>query len=348
MLEHGGRRRLAARHYGIPEAKWLDLSTGINPHGYPVSAIPAEDWQRLPEDDDDLPAVAAAYYGSRRLLAQSGSQASIQTLPFLLPRGRVAVLAPTYAEHPQHWQRAGHEVIRFPASALSAIADTVDTVVVCQPNNPDTARIPTAVLIDAAERLQSRGGHLVVDEAVIDATPDESIISLAGDRLPKLIVFRSLGKFFGLAGARVGFVAANTDLLQALREVAGPWPLSRPARTVASRALADTAWQQTMRLSLFQSSQRLARLLTPLTGAHTLGVHPLFVWVPTLQAEAIADRLAREGILVRHFASPDCHGLRFGLPAEPDDWVRLERAANDLRDHAAPVLIATDSRRMPE
>ena len=160
MLEHGGRRRAAARRYAIPEADWLDLSTGISPHGYPVPAIAPEDWLRLPEDDDGLLDAAAAYYGTAQLVALAGSQPAIQGLPFLLPRGRVGVLAPTYAEHPHHWQRAGHEVTRFAAAALPAVADTVDTLVICQPNNPDAGCIAPTVLIDVAECLQARGGHL--------------------------------------------------------------------------------------------------------------------------------------------------------------------------------------------
>ncbi|NMG56669.1 threonine-phosphate decarboxylase CobD [Aromatoleum aromaticum] len=335
MLEHGGRRRAAARRYAIPEADWLDLSTGISPHAYPVPAIAAEDWLRLPEDDDGLLDAAAAYYGTARLVALAGSQPAIQGLPFLLPRGRVGVLAPTYAEHPHHWQRAGHDVIRFAAAALPAVADTLDTLVICQPNNPDAGCIAPAVLIDVAERLQARGGHLVVDEAFIDATPDASVITLAGARLPNLVVLRSLGKFFGLAGARVGFVAARPDLLAALREAAGPWPLCGPARTVARRALADTAWQDVMRRTLAEASARLARLLAPLDPEDMRRVHPLFVWLPTPAAESIAAALARQGILVRHFAAPDCQGLRFGLPGTENDWQRLDAAIRALSSPAA-------------
>lgn len=326
MLEHGGRRRAAARRYGIPESDWLDLSTGINPHGYPVPPMQPEDWQRLPEDDDGLLDAACAYYGARRLVALSGSQAAIQALPSLLPPGRVAVLTPSYAEHAQHWQRAGHNMSRFAAPTLSVIADAVDTVVVCQPNNPDTTRFAPATLIDAAERLLPRGGHLIVDEAFIDTTPEDSVITLAGERLPNLIVLRSLGKFFGLAGARVGFVAAAPAILAALGEAAGPWPLCGPARKVACSALSDTAWQHRMRCSLVDASARLAALLSPLAGCASPQVHPLFVWLPTPDAKAIAEALARRAILVRHFDQPDGCGLRIGLPAGENDWRRLGQA----------------------
>jgi cobalamin biosynthetic protein CobC len=323
VLEHGGRRRAAAARYGIAEADWLDLSTGINPNGYPVPTIPPEDWLRLPEDDDGLLDAAAACYGTPRLVALAGSQPAIQTLPFLLPRGRVAVLAPTYAEHPHHWELAGHRVARVDAGALFPVADEVDTVVVCHPNNPDATRFAPAVLVEAAERLARRGGHLIVDEAFIDATPDDSIVMLAGGRLPGLIVLRSLGKFFGLAGARVGFVAAAPTILSALAEAAGPWPLCGPARRVARAALSDVSWQRCTRRELASASARLADQVAALAPGSALATHPLFVWLPTPHAAAIAGRLAERGILVRCFDAPGGTGLRVGLPACETEWQRL-------------------------
>lgn len=333
MLEHGGRRRAAARRYGIPEADWLDLSTGINPQAYPVPPLDADDWRRLPEDDDGLLETACACYGAHRVVALAGSQPAIQSLPFLLPRGRVAVLAPTYAEHAWHWQRAGHAVRRFAAHELAAVADTADAVVLCNPNNPDAALFAPEALVAAAERLQVRGGHLIVDEAFVDAMPERSVIAQAGRGLPGLVVLRSLGKFFGLAGARVGFVAAAPALRDALAEAAGPWPLGGPARKVALAALADRDWQAAARHRLAADSARLAALLAPLAGDPPPRVHPLFVWLPTPHATQRADALAQAGILVRHFddpATPEARGLRVGLPATGQDWRRLEHAIDRI------------------
>ena len=138
MLDHGGRRRVASERFGIPESAWLDLSTGINPRGYPVPVLPAELWNRLPEDDDGLMPAAARFYGTPgELLALAGSQAGIQILPTLFPRCRVAVLQPSYAEHRYQWQRAGHQVQGFAADLLEAVAGDADVVVLCNPNNPD-------------------------------------------------------------------------------------------------------------------------------------------------------------------------------------------------------------------
>src|SRR5574343_1241101 len=231
MLEHGGQLRLAAAHYNIPLADWLDLSTGINPDPWPLPGLPASAWQRLPESGDGLETAAAAYYGNANLLPVAGSQAAIQLLPTLLPRAVVACISPLYAEHPQAWQRAGHRLRFLQNATLSrALGAATPYVLLCNPNNPTADRHPHEVVIDAARQLKKRGGWLIVDEAFVDATPELSLTPLAGtEEAPNLIVFRSLGKFFGLAGARVGFVFAAPELLNRMSEAMGPWTISGPS-----------------------------------------------------------------------------------------------------------------------
>ncbi|MCA0187834.1 MAG: threonine-phosphate decarboxylase CobD [Proteobacteria bacterium] len=319
MLEHGGRLRRAAQQYAIPLADWVDLSTGINPFACPLPAVPVEAWHRLPEDDDGLDEAAAAFYGSPRLLAVAGSQAAIQALPACFPPGRVVTLAPTYAEHPHAWR--SHVLVALPAAQIDAAVDDAETVLLVQPNNPDGQRFAREQLLDWRARLAARGGRLIVDEAFLDAEPGDSLVPLAGT--PGLVVLRSLGKFFGLAGARVGFVFAEPALLAALADRLGPWPISGPARVVATAALADRAWQAAAREQLRAASRRLAALLDRhglVGGAGTA----LFQWRPTPAAERIHVRLAEQGILTRLFISPA--GLRFGLPGSETEWSRLQAA----------------------
>jgi len=191
MLEHGGRLRQAARRYSIPSGEWLDLSTGINPRGWPVPAPPRIAWSRLPEDDDGLEAAARAYYGSRSLLAVAGSQAAIQALPRLRDRARVSVLHPGYFEHAHAWRCAGHQVISVTAERLDAAVAASDVLVLIHPNNPTGARFPVDELLAWQARLDARGGWLVVDEAFMDATPEASLAPFC----PRfgLILLRSLG-----------------------------------------------------------------------------------------------------------------------------------------------------------
>ena len=321
MLEHGGRLRRAAQQYGIPLADWIDLSTGINAHSYPVAPIDPVCWNRLPEDDDGLEAAAAAYYGNDRLLVLPGSQAAIQSLHALFSPVVVACLSPLYEEHPQAWERCGHKLRRLP-NLQRMLAAMTPNVLLCNPNNPTAQSLPRQALLDAAQQLRKRGGWLIVDEAFGDAEPENCIASVAGsDDAPNLIVLRSLGKFFGLAGARVGFVFGAPDKLDRLREVLGPWPVSHPSRFVAKRALEDSAWQTATRKQLADDSQRLAELLAPLGEVSRTA---LFCTVKTTQTDQLVEYFARRAILTRHYDATDL--LRFGLPANEAQWQGLKAA----------------------
>ncbi len=313
MLEHGGRLNAAARRWGIPRAAWLDLSTGIAPWPYPLPAVPADVWQRLPEEGDGLEAAARDYYGAEQLLALPGSQSGIQALPRLFPAGRVAMPAPLYAEHPAAWQAAGHTLVGWDEPS--------DYAVLCNPNNPTGARCARDELLERARGLRL----LVVDEAFIDAESAESLASLVGRGAGNIIVLRSLGKFFGLAGARIGFLFGTSGLLERLAEALGPWAVNHPARWAARQALADRAWQAAQRARLQAASQRLAGLLSCL-GAPTGCA--LFQTLVTPRAPELHEALARRGILARRFDAPPT--LRFGLPATERDWQRLTTALKEI------------------
>ncbi|MCL2344529.1 MAG: threonine-phosphate decarboxylase CobD [Desulfobulbus sp.] len=328
MLEHGGRLREAAARYDIPLAGWLDLSTGINPQGWPVPPLPPEVWQRLPEEGDGLEEAAAVYYGNANLLPAAGAQAAIQWLPTLLPRAAVACISPLYSEHPLAWQRAGHKV-RFLQNALlpRALAAATPYVLLCNPNNPSADQHPRAVVIEAAAQLRQRGGWLIVDEAFVDPTPELSVTPLAGTAAaPNLIVLRSLGKFFGLAGARVGFVFAGRELLDRLAEALGPWRVSGPARAVARLALQDDAWQAVARQRLVADGERLRQLLTPFGEVKATA---LFATLNSPHAGELHDYLAGRGIFSRRFEQQPL--LRCGLPGIEADWQRLATALNDWK-----------------
>jgi cobalamin biosynthetic protein CobC len=326
MLEHGGDLRKAAAHYNISLENWLDLSTGINPEGWPVPALSPNVWQRLPEENDGLEAAAAAYYGNTNLLPVAGSQAAIHWLPALLPRAVVACISPIYSEHPQAWQRAGHKM-RFLQNAMlpRALAAATPYVLLCNPNNPTADRHPRDIAIDTAHQLRKRGGWLIIDEAFMDPTPEESLTPLAGtDEAPNLIVLRSLGKFFGLAGARVGFVFAAPDILARMNEAMGPWTVSGPAREVARLALQDSTWQAAARRRLEAGSVRLHNLLAPLGEVKSTA---LFSTLTSAHSGDLHEALARQGILTRHFDQQPL--LRFGLPATDAQWQRLSIALTE-------------------
>ncbi|MDO4709298.1 MAG: threonine-phosphate decarboxylase CobD [Pseudomonadota bacterium] len=324
MLEHGGRLNHAARQYGIAPEDWLDLSTGISPRVWPVPQVPTTVWQRLPEDDDGLLAVAKAYYCAAHLLPVAGSQAAILALPRLRNTSRVAVLAPGYAEHAHAWQSAGHHVSLLPADTLLGAAQTHDVLVLINPCNPSGVMFSRSDLLHAHERLAARGGWLVVDEAFMDVTPENS---LCRDSREGLWVLRSVGKFFGLAGIRAGFVVASENALQRLAAQLGPWTVNGPARWLLRKALADAAWQQAQRQWLQAQSARLEALLAAY-GMRTSGTAYFRYWQDA-QASVVAEALAQRAIWVRRFATPSA--LRFGLPGDEAAWQRLEDSLQEIR-----------------
>jgi cobalamin biosynthetic protein CobC len=325
-LHHGGRLREAAERYDIPLDEWLDLSTGINPVGWPVPQLPASCWQRLPELDDGLESAAEAYYGNANLLTVAGSQVAIQLLPRLRQKGRVGILQPSYEEHAAAWRRAGHEVVALTPETIEERLPGIDVLLLVNPNNPSGDNFSVAQLTRWQVVLQKRSGWLVVDEAFMDSKPEQSLLGHCGDE--GIIVLRSLGKFFGLAGIRVGFLFAWPLLLQRISRELGPWHVSGPAREVARRALMDLDWQHTTRSRLRGDSERLSLLLREV-GLEPSGGTALFHYAPHPKAQLLHQQLARQGLLTRHFSEPGA--LRFGLPGSEAAWQRLQQALLSLQ-----------------
>jgi cobalamin biosynthesis protein CobC len=321
MLEHGGRLRKAALEYGIAEADWLDLSSGLAPWPFPVPQIPLRAWARLPETDDGLEQAACDYYGAAQVLPVAGSQMAIQLLPRLRRAGKVGVLSPCYAEHAEAWRRNGYIVREVLEQEVDFFLDSLDVLVVVNPNNPTGLSLTPSRLLNWHARLAQRGGWLVVDEAFMDNTPQLSLAPFANQ--VGLIVLRSFGKFFGLAGVRLGFVLAERKLLKLLAEQVGPWAVSGPTRVLGQACLLDTEGHARQRVRADEASERLALLLEH-HGFKPLGGCALFQWLITDRAEDLHEFMARRGILLRLFTHNS--SLRFGLPADESDWTRLAQA----------------------
>jgi len=329
MLEHGGNLHAAAERFGRPLSDWLDLSTGLNPNGYPAPIVGAAAWHRLPENDPLLLQAASRYYGAPHLLAVAGTQAAIQALPRLRPPSRVVVAAPAYAEHAHHWKQHGHSTREVPHSLLEEAVSDCEVLVVCNPNNPTGHTVAREQLLSWSAQLARRGGWLVVDEAFADVARANSVADMAA--LPGLIVLCSIGKFFGLAGLRVGFVGAEPALLDQLNNLLGPWTVSGPAQLVARAALCDLAWQERTRRRLADDGARLRAILrdSDLDASGTA----LFQWWPMEDPEPLWRHLAQRGIWTRLFRH-GARGIRVGLPADEAGWQRLITALNEWKNRS--------------
>ncbi len=317
---HGGDPGTAMeRHGGRPE-EWLDLSTGINPVAYPLPEIPPLAWTTLPARRNlaALEAAAAAAYGTNTaVVALAGAQAAIQMVPRVAQGSDARVLGPTYEEHAGALSDAGWDVTQV--RDLEALA-SADLAVVVNPNNPDGQHHAAATLLGLAPRV----GLLVVDESFADAAPDASLAPGLEQAAGRVLVLRSFGKFYGLAGLRLGFVLDGAGLAPKIRTMAGPWQVSGPAVEIGRAALGDVAWQAATRARLLRDTARLDALADA-AGWACIGGTALFRTYAVGDAGAVQERLARSRIWTRSFPYAPTW-LRLGLPGTAEDWARLTAA----------------------
>jgi cobalamin biosynthetic protein CobC len=320
---HGGALDVARRLAPGAPKPWIDLSTGINPHPYPLPDLAPELWSRLPGSGAlaELEAAAAARYGAPAgmVVAGPGSQALIQALARVIPRGSVGVLGPTYGGLKAAFAAAGARV-----DEAKRVEDMggLDVAVVVNPNNPDGRITPHADLLALNERLTRRGGLMIVDEAFADFDGEGE--SLAPVLPAGAVVLRSFGKSFGLAGLRLGFAIASAEIAEPLRAALGTWPVSGPAIAIGTKALADRAWTDAMRDRLGKDAARLDSLVER-AGFRIVGGTRLFRLAAKADARGVFERLLAAGILARPFAgAPDW--LRFGIPGDERAWRRLAAA----------------------
>lgn len=321
-LAHGGNLAAARQMFPSAPEPFIDLSTGINPYPYPLPQIPPDCFLRLPEQAAvrRLATIAAQSYGAPSadyVVPAPGTQILLPQVARLVAPGRAAVLGPTYAEHLRAAVLAGHRANEvFDADRLRS----ADLAIIVNPNNPDGRIVPKAEILDIARDLRQRGGILVIDEAFADVAPcDVSLVDSVD--CDNIVVLRSFGKFFGLAGLRLGFAIAAPDLASRLDLLLGPWAVAGPAIFIGEKALADTSWKSRMLKCLADTAQRIDLLLAD-SGLEIIGGTSLYRLTRSSKAHELFNHLGRAGILVRPFAH-DSTWLRWGLPPTEAAWQRL-------------------------
>lgn len=327
---HGGRLCVARSLFPDVPQPWIDLSTGINPYSYPAPRASARERNRLPEPTElaRLEAAAAAAFDvvdPMRVVATGGTENVLRLLPYVLKLTNAVIAGPTYGSHADAWQRAGAEVRTVADSELLANAATNCAITVVNPNNPDGRLVAREQLLSLHAAIKRSGGALIVDEAFGDLEPQHCVSDIAGsDTAPRMIALRSFGKFYGLAGVRLGFVTASPAIATQLRQLLGEWPVSVDALRAGLAAYADNAWAERMRIRLSTAAQRLDKLLVS-GGMSIVGGTSLYRLARAADARARFTRLISHGVLVRPFEY-DATLLRFGLPSSRDDWQRLRTA----------------------
>ncbi|MBL6945596.1 MAG: threonine-phosphate decarboxylase [Rhodospirillales bacterium] len=332
-IRHGGELSKVQKRHPEAPLPWLDLSTGVNPNPYP--------WQdkvspevllaataRLP-DRHMLTACRDAwthYLGATNpdeWTLSAGSQAVINLLPQIFPDHGISLPEPTYGEHVRVWRNANRRVSRFQSNELHGLTfPPRQVVILTNPNNPDGYVHRPNELLRLAGRLNEQSSFLIVDEAFCDVVPD---VSLADNDLPSnVILMRSFGKFFGLAGLRIGCFIASHALREHLQTLLGPWSVNGTALLIAAQALNDQTWISETKGRLRRDGNKLRQTLKD-AGLDIIGATDLFCLIRSADAAELAHRLARSGIYVRSFVE-NAETLRLGLPADDQGFARLKAA----------------------
>lgn len=310
--DHGGGVDAAVARWGGRRADWLDLSTGINPMAYPVGNISPDAWAMLPDQGamDRLIAAARVFWkvpAKAEILAGPGASAFIARMPWLVPPQDVYIPAPTYNEHSAAFRGAWGD-------RVSGTNQAAAVHVYVHPNNPDGHWWPDMIV--------DRRDLTVIDESFCDVAPERSHMAQA-DR-QGVVILKSFGKFWGLAGGRLGFAIGLPQTLGPLSDHLGPWAVSGPVLEIGARALADETWADATRRRLTEDAARLDDLAKR-AGWHVVGGTSLFRLYEVSDADDWQDRLARRRILSRIFPYSQ-NWIRLGLPGSKEDWQRLAEA----------------------
>ena len=339
VINHGGNIEEAIKHYNIPKEQWIDLSTGISPWAYPVKHLPEHVWQELPHSNHELLTVAAKYYdiNAENITATPGSQMAIRLIPQLFEPANVAIPSLGYQEHLASWQMANHQITIYhnTTELLDFINNKrVDHAVVVNPNNPSGEKLSLLTVKKIASRIN---GVCIVDEAFIDFYQDgfstqeiDSAIKILGDNHhDKLIILRSVGKFFGLAGIRLGFAIGSHPILPMLNNLLEPWAISHASQHIGIQALQDSQWQRQQKANINQQQNAFQTVLKAFLNnnlkEYSLVKTSLFstVFADREELAKLHHQLATQGIWTRLDSNSNENSdgksnepawLRFGLP----------------------------------
>ena len=311
--DHGGGLDAALAEYGGARGDWLDLSTCINPTPYQLPALEPSTLTDLP----DAKAQAALETAARsfwqvpnraEILAANGASALIAMMPHLASGQTVSIPSPTYNEHAAAFAAQGWSVLPHLAPA--------DVLVLVHPNNPDGKLWRAGNIDPSAYRL------VVIDESFCDVTPTHSLCNLAHH--DNVVILKSFGKFWGLAGVRLGFAISAPAIHARLKSLCGPWPVSGAALAIGAAAMNDDIWASVTRDRLAAASARLDAIATA-AGWQTVGGTDLFRLYETPDAAAAQNHLAKAKILSRIFPYSKTW-IRLGLPGSDQAFALLQAA----------------------
>ena len=316
-IQHGGDIDLAIKKYGGQRKDWIDLSTGINRTSYPWQESVKVHLRDLPGSKllMSLEEAASRAYKiavATETVAISGAQQIINLLPIHLKKySSVAILGPTYNEYEKAFKSSN---LRTNTVAEISNLSCNDIAIIVNPNNPTGKVITEEELEDLSKKVEI----LIIDESF------KMFSSRKTQNLDNLIQINSLGKFFGLAGVRLGFVSGPSDFIKSVRKMLGPWPISSLAAEIGLVALSDKIWISQMEKILLAGSTALHAACNS-KNWRLVGKTNLFHTYATSNCFEVEEQFAAHGIWVRTFDYSETW-VRIGIPTSEYELTRVKKA----------------------
>src|SRR6185295_6332619 len=320
---HGGNIYKAARERRTPVDRIVDFSASINPLGPSAIGLRAirsalKQIVHYPDPDSwQLRQVLAQHCGVDQdmILVGNGSTELIHLLPRALGIKSALIMGPTFGEYARALLDAGSSVryvhaeqkerFRPPLQEVLRLCSTkrsrFEVVFVCNPNNPTGQLMNRSALRELAEVVGRQQGWLIVDEAFIDYCQAQSVVSMLGS-YPRMMVLRSLTKFYAMPGLRIGYLVGASKVVDQLKDRQPPWSVNSLAQEVALAVLGDEAYARKSRTFMKRERSRVMRGLRVLSGlrAYPSAVNFVLIELPAaICAGEVTDRLAAERLLVR-------------------------------------------------
>jgi threonine-phosphate decarboxylase len=349
IQEHGGNLREISRRYGVAEDAMVDFSSNINPLGCPaavrtilgnglslLSSYPDIHCAELRE------ALAAALgCGPQNIIAGNGSTELMYLIPRAFKPRRALVLTPTFSEYEKSLLAAGCAVRSLPLQEkeqfrvrprdVIGLLSRVDMLFLCNPNNPTGALLGRNALSEIIGAAERNGVLAVVDEAFVDFVPSHSLAREIR-RKKNLMVLRSMTKFYGIPGIRLGYLVGSTRLIQQLNRFKEPWTVNALAQKIGIACAADRKFAAHTRSFVTAEREYLFSQLQSISGLQPWPSSANYLLLQItrggLSSGAVYETLARQGILVRDCRSFKGMGNRFfrvAVKRRPDN--RRLRAA---------------------
>jgi threonine-phosphate decarboxylase len=332
IQEHGGNLREISRRYAIDEDAIVDFSSNSNPLGCPVAVRTIlRNGVSLLSSYPDIHCVAlreslaaALGCGTQNIIAGNGSTELIYLIPRAFKPRRALILNPTFSEYEKSLIAAGcvvrslplhqEEQFRVSPGEVSGLLSRVDMLFLCNPNNPTGALMGRDELSAIVTEAEKKGVLAVVDEAFVDFAPRSSIV---GDirRRKNLLVLRSMTKFYGISGIRLGYLLGTAQLVQQLNRFKEPWTVNALAQKIGIACAADRQFAAETRRFVDAERDYLFSQLQSISGLQPWPSSANYLLLQItrsgLSSGAVYEKLARQGILVRDCRSFKGMGNRF-------------------------------------